>query len=264
VQCSWCRILGIHVLSVYDSKYYRQLWPKLGRWFGSSTDRSRTVFGTTIAALIFCFGNVSGAHLNSAVTIAFVVQRSVDVLTGITYVVAQIGGATCGALLARAVSNDELYSAGQAVNFVQPEFSLWQALVAEIIATAFLVSVVLQVTGILPVNDIGRHVLGLMVPVAIGSAILVAHLALIPIDGTSLNPSRSLGALIAASGKAPTEAWSQIWVFCVGPVVGGVIPAVIKTYIVPTTFPPEEDRQVEAPMAISPAPVGFKVPRVVV
>lgn len=227
-----------------------------------------TVFGTTIGSLIFTFGNVCGAHLNPAVTIAFVVQRSVNLATGAVYIVLQVAGATVGALLARAVSNPTLYARIQAVNFVQPGFHVWQAFLAEIIATGFLVTVVLQVTGLLPVNDVGRHVLGLLVPLAIGAAILVAHLALIPIDGCSINPARSLGAAIAASGRMPKDAWKHMWVFVLGPLIGGIIPAVVKTYIVPTTFPPDEDREVELPMAISPAPVsisGFKNPlRVVV
>lgn len=219
-----------------------------------------TVFGTTIGALIFAYGNASGAHLNPAVTIAFAIQRSVDVLTGLIYILAQVAGATCGALLARAVSNHPLYAASQAVNIVQPGFDLWQAFLAEIIATALLVTVVLQVTGLLPVNDVGRHVLGLTVPIAIGAAILVAHLALIPIDGCSVNPARSLGAAIGASGKARDEAWKHMWVFICGPVIGGVLPALVKTYVVPRTYPPAEDTDVPAPLAISPAP--FKAPRV--
>jgi aquaporin PIP len=219
-----------------------------------------TVFGATIGALIFAFGNTSGAHLNPAVTIAFIVQRSTNVLTGIVYILAQCIGATCGALLARAVSNDELYQAGQGVNLVQPGHHEWQAFLAEIIATALLVTVVMQVTGLLPVNDVGRHVLGLIVPVAVGAAVLVAHLALIPIDGCSINPARSLGALIAASGKAPSKAWSQIWLSIVGPVIGGALPAIVKTYLVPTTYPPNEDVNIAAPLAISPA--GFKVPTI--
>lgn len=97
-----------------------------------------TVFGTTIGALIFAYGNASGAHLNPAVTIAFVIQRSVSLLTGLVYIVAQIVGCTCGALLARAVSNHDLYAVNQAVNYVQPGFHLWQAFLAEIIATALL------------------------------------------------------------------------------------------------------------------------------
>lgn len=172
-----------------------------------------TAFGATIGAMIFSFGNTSGAHLNPAVTIAFVVQRSVNVLTAIVYILAQVAGATAGSLLARAVSDESLYAQSQGVNFVQPDHHAWQALLAEIIATALLMTVVLQVTGLLPVNDVGRHVLGLVVPVAIGSAVLVCHLALIPIDGTSLNPARSLGAAIAASGKLPHAAWSQMWIF---------------------------------------------------
>lgn len=221
-----------------------------------------TVFGATIAAMIFAFGNTSGAHLNPAVTIAFMVQRSTNFVTGIAYIIAQCMGATCGALLARAVSNHELYAAGQGVNFVQPGHHVWHAFLAEIIATALLVTVILQVTGTLPVNDMGRHVLGIIVPVAIGSAVLVAHLALIPIDGTSVNPARSLGAIIAASGKAPSKAWNEIWIFIVGPVIGGILPALTKTYLVPTTYPPVEDTEIPAPLTISPTP--FKVPSITV
>jgi MIP family channel proteins len=175
-----------------------------------------SVFGVSISTLAYTFGDVSGAHLNPAVTLGFLCRQSISPIRAALYIASQLVGATCGACLARLVSSWQLYDAsGRGVNYVAPGHALWQALIAEIVATAFLVTVVLHVSY-LATKQYGHG------PLAIGGAVLVCHLALIPITGTSINPSRSLGAAIA-SGSNALHQWTQIWIFVVGPLLGGAI-----------------------------------------
>jgi MIP family channel proteins len=175
-----------------------------------------TVFGVTISTLAYTFGDVSGAHLNPAVTLGFLVQKSIEPTRAALYITAQFMGATCGACLARLVSDWDLYNAGgRGVNYVTHGHALWQALITEIVATAFLVTVVLHV-AYLATKQYGHGRL------AIGGAVLVCHLALIPITGTSINPARSIGAAVASGSNAHHQ-WSQIWIFLAGPLVGGAM-----------------------------------------
>jgi MIP family channel proteins len=175
-----------------------------------------TVFGVTISTLAYTFGDVSGAHLNPAVTLGFLVRKSIEPTRAALYITARFMGATCGACLARLVSDWDLYDAGgRGVNYVTHGHALWQALIAEIVATAFLVTVVLHVSY-LATKQYGHG------PLAIGGAVLVCHLALIPITGTSINPARSIGAAVASGSNAHHQ-WSQIWIFLAGPLVGGAM-----------------------------------------
>lgn len=175
-----------------------------------------TVFGVTISTLAYTFGDVSGAHLNPAVTLGFLCRRSIEPIRAALYVSAQLFGATCGACLARLVSDWDLYDAGgRGVNYVSDGHALWQGLLAEVAATTFLVTVVLHVSY-LATKQYGHG------PLAIGGAVLVCHLALIPITGTSINPARSVAAAIA-SGSNARDQWSHIWVFLVGPLIGGAV-----------------------------------------
>lgn len=173
------------------------------------------VFGGTIGTLGYAFGSISGAHLNPSVTIAFLCKRMISVERAALYIGAQTLGAIAGACYARLVSDWDLYDAGgKGVNHVLAGHALWQALLAEILATAFLATVVLNT------SYAGTKLYG-HAPIAIGSAVLVCHLALLPIDGCSINPARSLGAAVA-SGSNDHKQWTHIWIFIVGPMIGGI------------------------------------------
>ena len=175
-----------------------------------------SVFGGTIATLGYAFGSISGAHLNPSVTLAFLFQGMIRVEKAALYIVAQILGAVCGACYARLVSDWDLYDVGgKGVNHVLDGHALWQALLAEILATAFLVTVVLQ-SSYAATKLYGHG------PLAVGGAVLVCHLALLPLDGCSINPARSIGAAVA-SGSNDHKQWSHIWIFILGPLTGGLL-----------------------------------------
>lgn len=174
------------------------------------------IFGMSISTLAYTFGDISGAHLNPSVTLAHLCQRSIRPKRAALYVAAQVSGAICGACFARLVCDWDLYDRGsKGVNRVLAGHALWQALLAEIAATCLLATVVLQV--LYAATKLYGHG-----PLAIGGAVLVCHLALIPITGTSINPARSIGAAVA-SGSNDHKQWTHIWVFLVGPSIGGLL-----------------------------------------
>jgi aquaporin Z len=175
-----------------------------------------TVFGLTITVVCYALGEVSGAHLNPAVTIAFFVRRVIDLKKATLYIVAQIFGGISGAAMARLVCNWDLYNAsGKAVNHVVSGHALWQGLLAELFATLFLVTVVLRVAA----NAVKLKGHG---PIAVGGVVLVCHLALIPITGTSINPSRSIAEAVV-SGSDSLNQFLHLWIFIVGPIAGGLV-----------------------------------------
>lgn len=163
-------------------------------------------------------------------TLAFLLQRMIPIEKASLYIVAQVIGAICGACYARLVSNWDLYDAGgKGVNHVLDGHALWQALLAEILATAFLVTVVLNTSY--AATKLYGHA-----PIAIGGAVLVCHLVLLPLDGCSINVARSLGTAVA-SGSNDQKQWTHIWVFIIGPLLGGILAGVNPLWVDRTLKP---------------------------
>lgn len=175
-------------------------------------------FGFILMALVYAIGPVSGCHVNPAVTLGLLLARKVDVRDAVAYWVAQFAGGIVGAALLKLIvgvgkAKDE--SGGLGSNAYGDTISLGGAFILEIILTFLLVFVVLLVTG----KAAAPGFAGL----AIGVALAVIHLVGIPLDGTSVNPARSLGPAIFAGGGA----LSQVWLFIVAPLVGGVVAALV-------------------------------------
>lgn len=186
-------------------------------------------FGLTLLALVAALGPASGAHLNPAVTLGLAVDRRVTPATAGVYVLAQLAGGLAGAGLVAAlaagrpgfdVATDGLgtngYGAGSPGGFGLPA-----VLSAEIVLTAVLVLVVLAVTG----RGAGPG----PVAVPIGMTLAVLHLVAIPIDGTSVNPARSLGPALLTGGPA----LAQVWVFLVAPLGGALLAAALHRFVFP-------------------------------
>lgn len=120
---------------------------------------------------------------------------------------------------------------GRAVNIVGAGHSNGRAFLAEVIATMFLVMIVLQTAGTKR-NKKNKQAKA-WAPLAIGLVVLVDHLALVSIDGCSINPARSLGAATAGWNKTPHDSWNQMWIFIVAPLVGGAVAGFFKRVIIP-------------------------------
>ncbi|MFJ6461880.1 MIP family channel protein [Streptomyces sp. NPDC091387] len=177
-------------------------------------------FGFVLLALAYALGPISGCHLNPAVTLGMLTARRIDVRTAVTYWIAQLLGGIAGAallfLLAKQVpglkTSGKFGSNGYG-DRSEVHINLGGAFLAEVVLTFLLVFVVLAVTH--KVAVIGFDGL------PIGLALTVIHLVGIPLTGTSVNPARSLGPALFAGGAA----LSQLWLFLVAPLIGGVIAA---------------------------------------
>jgi glycerol uptake facilitator-like aquaporin len=176
--------------------------------------------GGSMMVLMFAFGDTYGGYFNCAVTIGLLARGAIDIVRAVQYMLAQLVGAVVGAALARACIHDYMFS-GKAVNLLSIGYSRKQAFVAEFIVTAFLVATFVLMLDWRQNMTVPR--LKPLAPIAVGGAVFVAHLALVPIDGCALNPARSVGAGIAAWSIRPPGTWHQMWIFIAAPWLGGSV-----------------------------------------
>lgn len=177
-------------------------------------------FGGSIMVLVSAFGDVSGAHFNCAVTLGLLTNGTIDAVKALQYIIAQVSGAAVGASLARACAKDYMFS-GKAMNIIGNGYTDLQVFGAEAVGTLLLVVTVIQITSVRRCAIFPQ--LKPLAPIAIGGAVFIAHLALAPVDGCSINPARSLGTAIAARKIAPSGSWGKMWIFCVAPALGGIV-----------------------------------------
>lgn len=174
-------------------------------------------FGFALLAMAYTIGHVSGCHINPAVTLGFLCARKFTITTAAYYWVAQlIGAAVGGLILYIATEGGDLDSTGVfAANGwgteIGSRFGIGSAIVIEIVFTALLVLVVLSTITVGYPTGFGG--------LAVGLTLAMIHLATIPVDNTSVNPARSIGAAIFSGG----DAMKQLWVFIVFPLVGAVV-----------------------------------------
>ena len=189
-------------------------------------------FGLTITVLAYTIGGRSGGHINGAVTLGLFAAKQIKAPNGsseykdaapqaIANIVAQLLGSTIGsAALSTIVDQKADLTGGLGTNGVSDNYSQGEAFFGEIIMTFVLMYVVLE-TACNPKNA-GNIVLA---PVAIGFAVYLGHVVLIPIDGCSINPTRSFGPAVVASAQGRTESsrWKDWWVWTFGPCLGALI-----------------------------------------
>ncbi|HTQ66509.1 MAG TPA: MIP family channel protein [Puia sp.] len=159
-------------------------------------------FGLIVMSMIYALGNISGAHLNPAVSIAFTVARRLPLKLMALYIISQI----CGALLASEVLK-QLFPANDLLGTTLPAGSAMQSFVLEFILTFFLMFVIINVST-------GSKEQGLFAGIAIGSVILLEAMFAGPVTGASMNPARSFAPAVV-SGH--TE---YLWVYLTAPIFG--------------------------------------------
>jgi MIP family channel proteins len=166
------------------------------------------VFGLVIMAMIYATGHLSGAHINPAVTIAFVLTRHFSPREAGAYIAAQLAGAACGALLLLAVWPDQPAALGATT----PSIAVGSALVYELVLTAILMFVIMAVAT-------DTRAVGAGAAIAIGGTVGLDALFGGPVTGASMNPARSFGPALA-SGQ-----WESFWVYIAGPLAGAAVGA---------------------------------------
>jgi aquaporin Z len=183
-------------------------------------------FGLTVLAMVYAIGNISGCHINPAVTIAMLVAGKIKGKDALFYVIAQCIGAIIGAGILWAIASGttgfSLADSGLGQNGYgvhSPDgYSLIACFMAEVVLTALFLFVIFGSTH----KDAPKGFAG----VSIGFSLVLIHLVGIPVTGTSVNPARSLGPAIFVGG----DALAQLWLFIVAPIIGGVIAALIWKY----------------------------------
>lgn len=166
------------------------------------------VFGLVIMAMIYAVGHLSGAHLNPAVTLAFVLTRHLPARDAAAYIAAQLTGAAIAALLLLAAWPDQPAALGATV----PAGGAGSALVYEVVMTALLMFVIMAVAT-------DTRAVGAAAAIAIGATVALDALFGGPVTGASMNPARSFGPALAASE------WQHAWIYLVGPLAGATLGA---------------------------------------
>ncbi|WP_413509504.1 MIP family channel protein [Carnobacterium maltaromaticum] len=171
-------------------------------------------FGLSIVAMAYSIGTISGCHVNPAVSIAMYVNKRLSISELVYYIVGQV----LGAVVATGVLKIILSTSDMAVtNLGQNSFGALGA------GGAFLVEAILTFIFILVIIVVtGKHGSPEFAGLVIGLTLVLIHLLGIPLTGTSVNPARSFSPAIFAGG----EALSQLWVFIVAPIVGGILAAI--------------------------------------
>ena len=174
-------------------------------------------FGMALTVVVYAFGDISGAHVNPAVSLGMLITKRMTVKDFAGYVAAQILGAVAGALILSFIIGSKMSLGangyGEASTFGS---SMLVALVLEIILTFVFVYVVMEVTSKVENKGIAG--------VVIGIALTLVHILGIPFTGTSVNPARSFGPALVQAFEG-TEAIAQVWVFIVGPLAGAALAA---------------------------------------
>ncbi|WP_045400596.1 aquaporin Z [Vibrio campbellii] len=180
-------------------------------------------FGLTVLTMAFAIGHISGCHLNPAVTIGLWAGGRFETKDVVPYIIAQvIGGVIAGGVLyviATGQAGFDVVGSGFAANgygtHSPGQYSMVAALVTEVVMTMMFLIVIMGATD-------KRAPQG-FAPIAIGLCLTLIHLISIPVTNTSVNPARSTGVAVFVGDWAV----SQLWLFWVAPIVGGILGALI-------------------------------------
>ena len=165
-------------------------------------------FGLSIVAMAYCIGNISGCHVNPAVSLGVFLSGGMSIVDFIGYVIAQCLGAFAGA-------------GGYGSNgLAGVNDSIFAGLLVEIILTFLFVLTILGVT-----SKKANH--GSFGGLVIGLSLTLVHILGIGLTGTSVNPARSLGPAIVAAISGNTTPIGCVWVFLVAPLIGAALAALI-------------------------------------
>lgn len=192
-------------------------------------------FGLSVLTMAYAVGHVSGGHFNPAVTIGLCTARRFLARDVVPYILAQVAGAIVGAGLLYLIASGKAgfdAGAGFAANGYAEHspggYSLASALIAEIVFTFFFLIVILGATD--------KRAPQASAGVAIGLALTLIHLVVIPVTNTSVNPARSTGPAIFVGGWAIR----QLWLFWVAPIVGAALAGVAHRFLAEARKTPEQ------------------------
>ncbi len=188
---------------------------------GSGYLLTALAFGLVIVAMAYSIGNISGCHINPAVSIAMLIRRQMDVIDFIGYVISQLVGAAVGCVILGIVFGFDCGFGANQVQEVWTHGSLGGAFLVEVVLTFVFVIAIIGVTSKVENTAVSGLVIGL--------TLALVHILGIHLTGTSVNPARSLMPALFAGGTA----LSQVWIFILAPLIGGALAAVVYTLLEP-------------------------------
>jgi len=171
-------------------------------------------FGLIVMAMIYAIGDISGAHINPAVTIGFWLASRMERAIAMSYIVAQVFGAILASLTLRS-----LFPTHQTLGATLPVGVWYQSFVLEMILAAILMFVILRVSS-------GSRELGIMAGVAVGATVALEALFAGPVCGASMNPARSIGPALVSLQI------DSLWIYLFAPVVGVVLAVILNRFLV--------------------------------
>lgn len=191
-------------------------------------------FGLVIVGMAYCVGNISGCHINPAVSLGVLISGGMKVSEFIGYVIAQCLGAFAGSGILAAIFSlggviDQTSAPDGTGGFGSNGLagvngSAAAGLIVEILLTFVFVLTILGVTS----KKAGHGSFGGLV---IGLTLTLVHILGIGLTGTSVNPARSIGPAVAAAINGNSDAVSCLWVFIAGPLVGAALAACIYKFL---------------------------------
>ena len=191
---------------------------------GSGYILTAFAFGLTIVAMAYSIGNISGCHINPAVSLGVLLTGGMDAKEFAGYVVSQCVGALAGAGILAAIfglGNVTDMTGGFGSNgLAGVGGNALAGLLVEIVLTFIFVIAILGVT-----SKKANH--GSFAGLVIGLTLVVVHILGIGLTGTSVNPARSFGPALVAAISGNTAPLGALWVFIVGPLVGAALAAVV-------------------------------------
>ena len=177
-----------------------------------------SAFGLSVVAMAYAIGGVSGCHINPAITLGVLASGKMSAKDAAMYILFQIIGAFIASgllwVITQGVEMD--YATTTGANACAPGVSVYAAFLAEMIGTFIFVLVVLGVTD----SEKGNSSLA---GLAIGLSLILIHIVLSPLTGTSVNPARSIAPAVFEGGQA----LSDLWIFICAPLVGGILSALV-------------------------------------
>ncbi len=192
---------------------------------GSGYLLTALAFGLVIVGMAYCIGNISGCHINPAVSLGVLITGGMKIVDFIGYVIAQVLGAIAGSGILYLIFNMSGIDPGKygSNNLDGVKDSIGAGFLVEVILTFVFVLTVIGVT-----SKSANH--GSFGGLIIGLTLTLVHILGIGLTGTSVNPARSIGPAIFAGGDALTN----VWIFILAPLVGAALAAIVYKVLAPS------------------------------
>ncbi len=185
-------------------------------------------FGLVIVGMAYCVGNISGCHINPAVSLAVFINGGITLKDFVGYIISQCLGALAGAGLLAAIFGlggiEDLTGGFGSNGLAGVGGNVFAGLLVEVVLTFIFVLTILGVT-----SKKANH--GSFGGLIIGLTLVLVHILGIGLTGTSVNPARSIGPAIMAAIVGNNGPIISVWVFILGPLVGAVIAAFVYKFL---------------------------------